>query len=134
MRRRFIIFCVGIAVTLWPTLFPVSAFGQGETWVGASLAQMVEAAHWRSGPLRVNAALELTNAGYDSDIYFGYLNETWPDFTFSAALPVQLLLPLSKKVVLDLFESPQYVFYNTNENERGWNDLSTSISRPEPWS
>jgi hypothetical protein len=84
---------------------------------------MVEAARWRLGALRVNAALELTNVGYDTDIYYGYLEETVPDFTFSAGVPVQVLLPLSKKIVLEVFDSLQYLFYLDAKNERGWNNI-----------
>ena len=84
---------------------------------------MVEAARWRVGAFRINASLALTNAGYDTDIYYGYLDEAVPDYTFSAGVPVQVLLPLSKKVVLDVFDSPQYVFYLDTNKERTWNNI-----------
>jgi hypothetical protein len=95
---------------------------QGNTWVGVNLEQMVNAARIRLGELRLNAAFELTNAGYDSDVYYGYLEEAAPDYTFSAGLPVQVLLPLSKKVVLDVSDTPQYLFYLDTERERAWNN------------
>jgi hypothetical protein len=95
---------------------------QGNTWVGINLEQMVEAARIRLGALRLNASLELTNAGYDSDIYYGYLADPVPDFTFSAGLPVQVFLPLSKKIVLDVSETPQYLFYLETGRERAWNN------------
>ena len=95
---------------------------QGNTWVGINLEQMVNAARIRLGELRLNAAFELTNAGYDSDVYYGYLEEAVPDYTFSAGLPVQVLLPLSKKVVLDVSDTPQYLFYLDTERERAWNN------------
>ena len=95
---------------------------QGNTWVGINLEQMVNAARIRLGALRLNASLELTNAGYDSDVYYGYLEEAVPDYTFSAGLPVQVLLPLSKKVVLDVSDTPQYLFYLDTERERAWNN------------
>jgi len=95
---------------------------QGNTWVGINLEQMVNAARIRLGDFRMNAALELTNAGYDSDVYYGYLEEAVPDFTFSAGLPIQVLLPLSKKVVLDVSDTPQYLFYLDTERERAWNN------------
>jgi hypothetical protein len=83
---------------------------------------MVEAAKWRFGVLRLNAALDVVNAGYDTDIYFGYL-EPVPDGTFSAGLPLQIILPLSKKVVLDVSERPEYLFYLNTERERAWNNV-----------
>jgi hypothetical protein len=103
-------------------MLPGPVFGQGNTWAGTSLAQMVEAARWRLGTLRVNAAFELNNAGYDSDIYYGYLAEPIHDFTLSAGIPVQLLFPVSNKIVLDVFDNPQYTFYLDAKNERAWNN------------
>jgi len=95
---------------------------QGRTWVGINLEEMVNAARLRLGVLRLNAAFELSNAGYDSDVYYGYLDEARPDYTLSASLPVQVLLPLSKKVVLDVSDTPQYRFYLETERERAWNN------------
>jgi len=98
------------------------AYCQGNTWAGSSLQQMVNSARWKFGLLRVNAAFNLLNAGYDSDIYYGYLDEPFPDFTLAASVPVQVLVPLSKKIVVDLFDNPQYVFYLDTKNERAWNN------------
>ncbi len=95
---------------------------QGNTWVGINLEQMVNAARFRLGALRLNASLELTNAGYDSDVYYGYFDEAVPDYTFSAGLPVQILLPLSKKVVLEVSDTPQYLFFLDTQRERAWNN------------
>ncbi|HSA95797.1 MAG TPA: hypothetical protein VLJ16_07090, partial [Acidobacteriota bacterium] len=63
---------------------------------------MVDGARWRIGGLRINAAFTLDNAGYDSDIYYGFLqNAKVPDETFTAGAPVQLIVPLGKTVVLE---------------------------------
>lgn len=99
-----------------------TALAQGSTWAGTSLAQMVETASWRVGLLRVNGALAITNAGYDADIYYGYLDEPVPDFTLSAGIPVQVLIPLSGKLVLDITDHPQYLFFLDTERERAWNN------------
>ena len=122
MKRRLIVLSAAIAMLAWLVLLPRPVFGQGNTWAGASLAQMVEAARWRVGAFKVNAAFSLSNVGYDSDVLYGYTVEPVPDFTLSAGSTVQVLLPLSKKVVLDIFDSPQYVFYLETENERAWNN------------
>jgi hypothetical protein len=113
-----------VAIIVLSGLFmsPQGAFGQGSTWVGENLSRMVEAAKWRWGVLRANSAFELASAGYDTDIYYGYLEEPFPDYTFSAGVPVQLLLPLGKKIVLDIFDSPRYIFYFDAKNERAWNN------------
>lgn len=97
--------------------------GQGHTWIGEGLARMVNGAHWRVGSLRINAAFSLDNAGYDSDIYYGFLqNVKVPDETFAASTPVQLILPLGKTVVLELSDAPQYVFFLHTKPERAWNN------------
>jgi len=111
------------AIILAPVLsvfMASAALAQGNTWIGANLSQMVETARWKLGIMRLNAALEILNAGYDTDIYYGYL-EPVPDGTFSAGLPIQLLLPLGKKAVLDVSERPEYLFYFDTERERAWN-------------
>ena len=101
---------------------PLGLFAQGNTWTGESLAQMVDSARWKLGALRVNAALQVTNAGHDSDIYFGYLEDPVPDFTLSASSPVQIFLPLGRTAVLEVQESPQYAHYLDTERERAWNN------------
>lgn len=101
---------------------PGSLSAQGNTWVGINLGQMVDAARFRLGALRLNAAFEIRNAGYDSDVYYGYLEEAVPDFTLSAGLPVQVLLPLGKKAVLEVSDAPQYLFYLDTPRERAWNN------------
>jgi hypothetical protein len=82
---------------------------------------MVEGAGWRLGSFRINGALTLGNAGYDSDVYYQYLgNSRVPDWTFAAGAPVQILLPVGKKVVVDLSDTPQYLFYLNTVRERAW--------------
>lgn len=122
MNRGKFLTTAGLAFALWLFGAPDKVYGQGNTWAGTSLAQMVETAKWRLGLLRVNAALELNNVGYDSDIYYGYLDDPVPDYTFSAGVPVQLLLPVNKKVVFDILDNPQYVFYLDTKSERAWNN------------
>lgn len=122
MKRRLFVLSAAIALLAWFVLLARPVFGQGNTWAGASLAQMVEGARWKLGTLRVNAAFSLSNVGYDSDVFYGYTAEPVPDYTFSAGTTVQVLMPLSKKVVLDVFDSPQYVFYLDSKNERAWNN------------
>jgi hypothetical protein len=123
-RKRFLtIACLALALGLFGV--PEIAYGQGNTWAGSSLAQMVEAARWRLGILRINAAFELSNVGHDSDVYYGYLGSSVPDWTFSAGVAAQVFLPVSKRVVLDVFDSPQYLFYLETKNERAWNNIFT---------
>jgi hypothetical protein len=113
---------VAAAAALWLAGAPGTAFGQGSTWAGAGLAQMVETAGWRLGMLRINAALQLMSAGYDSDVYYGYRREASPDMTATASVPVQAFLPLSKKVVVEVNDTPSYAFYLKTDRERAWNN------------
>ena len=113
----------GLVFAIWLVGVSGMAYGQGNTWPGAGLAAMVEGARWRLGALRVNAAFTLANTGYDSDIYYGLFGgDPVPDWTVSAGAPVQVLLPLSKSVVLDLSDTPQYLFYLDTQRERAWNN------------
>ena len=108
----------GFALTAWLIGTAGTARGQGLTWPGAALTRMLDGAHWRIGVLRANAAFTLASSGYDSDVFYGYFGDPVPDWTFAAGAPVQILVPLSKNVVLDLADSPQYVFYLDTKGER----------------
>jgi len=121
IKRKIAVAAVA-AFSVMSVLAPKTAWSQGRTWAGESLAQMVDSARWRLDFIRVNGALELINTGYDSDIYYGYLPEPVPDFTLSAGARVQLLIPVNKSIVIDLYEYPQYVYYLATEKERAWNN------------
>jgi len=110
------------ALVLWMLAAPCAAYGQGSTWAGLALSAMVESARWRLGVLRVNAAIELSDVGYDSDVYYGHIGDPVPDGIFSASVPVQILLPVAKRITLDIYDSPRYDFYLDTRNERGWNN------------
>jgi len=122
MRMKSIIKILAVTSLAGLLFAPRTVWGQGQTWVGGNLQQMIEAARWRLGVFRINAAFRLSNAGYDSDIFYGYLDEPVPDGTASASTPIQVLLPLSKKAVIDVSESPEYVFYYDNRDQRAWNN------------
>jgi len=114
---RLLILIVALAAS------PGAATAQGRTWAGAGLKPMLDRALWRLGALRINASLSLANAGYDTDVYYGYFGESVPDFTLSASIPVQVLCPLGDRAVLELNDSPQYLFYGRTEKERAWNNI-----------
>lgn len=111
-----------LLIALGLALAPGPAFGQGSTWAGVGLARMLESAMWRSGNLRANFAFQLIDAGYDSDIFYGFYGEPVPDGLFATGTPVQLLWSLNKKVVLEVYDAPRYDFYLKTEDERAWNN------------
>ena len=111
---------LALALALFGAVPP--AQGQAGTWAGKSLETMIDKAQWKFGPLRGNTSLTVANAGYESDIYYGYLTDAVPDFSLAASIPVQVLFPLGKKVVLEIYDSPQYLFYLSTKRERAWNN------------
>ena len=98
------------------------ALAQGNAWMGAALEQMVTAARWKVGAFRYNAAFRLDNAGYDSDIYFGSTANPVSDYMITAGPNIQIFLPLKKKVVFDISESPRYVFFLDTKRDRTLNN------------
>jgi len=97
-------------------------FAWGNTWMGAALEQMVSMARWKVGAFKYTAAFQLGNAGYDSDIYFGMMANPVPDYTITAGPDIQIFLPLKKRIVFDVSESPQYVFFFDTKRERALNN------------
>jgi hypothetical protein len=104
-------------------IVPPAAYGQTKTWVGESIAGMVEAARWRLGNVRANASLSFSNVGYDTDVYYGYLDRAFPDFTLFASLPMQVLFPLGKKTLIEVNDRPGYNYYGKTKEERAWNNM-----------
>lgn len=122
MTRKKLFAAAGFALALGLFGAIPPARCQVSTWAGTSLATMLDRAQWKLGPLRGNTSLTIANAGYESDIYYGYLADAVPDFSLAASIPVQALCPLGKRVVLEIYESPQYLFYLSTRQERAWNN------------
>jgi hypothetical protein len=112
----------GIAAIVLVLLLPGRSLSWGSTWLGANLERIVNDARWRMGTLKYNASLQLSNAGYDSDVYFGSALKPVPDYTFTAGPQVRLFVPLAKGVILDLSEMPQYAFYLRTAGDRAFNN------------
>jgi len=95
--------------------------GAGETWRGEELKRQVKEAWLKFGPFRINTVLFLSNAGYDTNVYHSPDNpvkDYWltigPGFTF--------YLPLKKRIIFTIYESPQYVYFMETKRERTWNN------------
>jgi hypothetical protein len=93
----------------------------GKTWMGAALELAIRQAAWKFGPFRIQPALNLRDAGYDSNLYYGYAGEPVKDYSVTAGPEFTIYLPMKKKLVLSFYGSPQYVYYRKTKQERTWN-------------
>jgi opacity protein-like surface antigen len=64
----------------------------------------------------------LKNAGYDSNIYYGAAGEPVQDITFTAGPAFYVYLPIKRKLIFSVYESPQYVYFKETERERNWDN------------
>jgi hypothetical protein len=99
------------------------AFAQGQTWLGQILEQTVNSAGGKAGALRYNAALQIDSAGYDSDIYFGWFYNRISDYMLSVGPDLRVFLPLKSHVVIDIADSPRYIFFAKTAKERALNNI-----------
>src|SRR4030042_4903182 len=112
-----------IAIILLGMSFEVATgFGYGKTWLGRNLELQTENARFNLGPFRISPALILSNAGYDSNVYYGATDEPVKDLTFTAGPAFDIYLPIKKKIIFYIYESPQYVYFKETERERTWNN------------
>lgn len=114
-----------LAVLIIPVLFSFSSTAsaqvQAPNLMFTTFQEMLKSAPWRMGQLRGFRAFSIDNLGYDSDIYYGFLGQEYPDFTFAAGPSFQWLLPLSKTVIFDSYQQIQTYFFAENKKERTLN-------------
>ncbi|HEX2695694.1 MAG TPA: outer membrane beta-barrel protein [Acidobacteriota bacterium] len=96
-------------------------YAWGRTWMGTALELAVRQAAWTFGPFRIQPAFSLRDAGYDSNVYYGYAGEPVVDYSVTAGPEFTVYLPMKKKVVLSVYGSPQYVYYRKTKQARSWN-------------
>lgn len=102
-------------------LDPLLLQGQSASWMANAVFGLFQNAPWKLGPIRAYRSFSLGNAGYDSDIYYGFRDEEYPDFTFTAGPSFQWLVPLKKTIFVDSLQQVQGAFYAKNEKERAFN-------------
>jgi len=90
--------------------------------MGVELENQVRQSPWRLGPLRIKPAFSLNEAGFDSNVFYGSAGENVEDYTFTAGPKLNIYLPLEKKLILEIDESPQYLHYFETAKERAWNN------------
>lgn len=115
-------FVVLICVTILLSCAVKDSFAWGKTWMGTNLERLVREAGWGFGPFKVDTVFHLNNAGYDSNIYYGHADNPIDDYTFTAGTGFNIYLPLKKKVIFQVYESPRYVYYSETKRERTWNN------------
>jgi len=104
----FLIACAGAAFT--------------ETWKGRELETQWKKAAWKFGPFKIQPMFMLTNAGYDSNVYYGISGDSIiKDYTLTAGPAAAVYLPIHRKLVFSFTGSPQYVYYVKTKEERTWN-------------
>lgn len=111
-----------LTFVLGTALLPARARGWGLTWTGNNLEAALRNARASIGPLRLDSALRLTDAGYDSNIYFGAPEVAIEDYTFGVGPDLRVFLPAKKSLVFEVAEFPQYVYFIRTRNERTWNN------------
>lgn len=101
---------------------PQIAIGYGKIWLGKDLEWQIRNAGLSLGPFRVRTVFMLSNAGYDSNVYYGATDEPVKDLTFTAGPAFSIYLPIKKKIIFSIYESPQYVYFRNTQRERNWNN------------
>jgi hypothetical protein len=122
MNRGYSVFSFIFGVYLFQ-LLSQNAAGYGKTWLGRDLEGRVKNAAFNLGPFKASAAFTLSNVGYDSNIFY-YTASDHPvhDYTVTAGIAFNIYLPIKKKVILSIYELPQYVYYKETARERTWNN------------
>jgi len=95
--------------------------GYGNTLIRKELAKIWEDTPIIIGPLRIKALFSFNNAGYDSNVYRNRYDPI-NDLTFSFGPTLSIYLPIKKRIVFSIYESPQYVYYRKTKSERAWNN------------
>jgi hypothetical protein len=95
----------------------------GKTWLGRNLEWQIRNCGLSLGPLKIRAQFVLRNVGFDTNVYYGATDEPVKDYTFTAGPAFNVYLPLKKKIIFHVYESPQYVYFKETVRERTWNNF-----------
>lgn len=102
-------------------LAAAESFGQSGNWLANNVLSLFQDAPWKLGSIRGYRQFTLGNAGYDSDIYYGYYDTHYPDVSFNAGPAFQWFAPLSRLIIFDSYQSLEGAFYFKNDQERAFN-------------
>jgi hypothetical protein len=119
-REILVVFMAGMIIMFFCPA--KGSYGWGKTWMGYDLEQQIKAADLELGPFKIRTILYLTNAGYDSNVY-RTPNNPVKDFSMTVGPGFFIYLPIKKKIVISVYESPQYVYFVETKKERTWNNF-----------
>jgi hypothetical protein len=101
---------------------PLSLEGQGvKTWLGNELLEQIDASSLKLGPFSIRPVFYLSFAGLDSNVYRA-ADFPVEDFRTTLGPGFHVYLPIKRKIVFSVYESPQYVYFARTEHERSWNN------------
>lgn len=100
-----------------------AVFGQTYRTFNWEMEQVAENARFRLGPFRIWPGFNLTNVGYDGNVYYTTAGEAEvTDYTATISPLIRAYLLVRHSLILSLTENPAYVYYFTEERERRWNN------------
>jgi len=121
MKERILHFLFILAVFSFQGLGK-DALAYGKTWMGRELEQRISEAGFSLGPFRLDTAFRLSNVGYDSNIFYTATSNPVHDFTLTAGLALNAYLPIKKKIIIAIYDLPEYAYYRETARERTWNN------------
>jgi hypothetical protein len=121
-RKRERPIALAVAMLIMFLCVAKQSYGWGKTRMGYDLEQQVMAAGLDLGPFRIHTVLYLADAGYDSNVYRTPDNPI-KDYSITFGPGFYVYLPIKGKVVISVYESPQYVYFMKTERERTWNNF-----------
>jgi len=98
----------------------VCVYGQNYQSFRLELLRIAENARWRFGPFRIYPSFQLTNVGYDNNVYqMSEEDDPIGDYTATASLPFTFYLPFRNRIIAYLDISPGYDFYLNEKQQSG---------------
>jgi len=81
----------------------------------------------RIGPFRIFPSFNLTDVGYDDNVYYQQEDDNpVSDYTATFSPQFKLYFLFRNKLILSLTENPEYVYYYKEKRERRWNNTLSS--------
>ncbi len=114
-----------LMLTIWVLAAgPLLVFGADSSDPIEMLKSMYDEVPMHLGPFKVIPQLYISNMGMDSNVYGTSVNPV-KDFTFTSGPAGTFLLRLGHRALFSFYESPRYVFYRKEAQQRGWNNALT---------